>query len=404
MPFNLDQFIYALSDSVDLVGVDEIMHSKRVGCMAWHCARQMGASEAGCKRLLYLGLLHDCGVSSTVEHRNLVNELDWENSQNHCIIGAKRMSSFEPLSDFSDTVLYHHTHWQSLKTTALPEKIKQEANLIYLLDRVDYLAQNIPGPNWLLKKDDITKKIKAYRGSNFHSSLVDLFIETAQTEAFWLSLEPQLLTSFIETRKKEAEPVYIGDAQLKTIAGLFAQIVDAKSPYTAEHSIGTAALAGFLARKAGQGGPICRKIEAAGLLHDIGKLNVPDRILEKPGRLDTVEMSIMHHHSYISHQIISRIDGLEDIAQWTANHHEALDGSGYPFRRTAEDLDEASRIIAIADIFQALAQDRPYRPAQPVQKIISILSENAAKGRLDMELVGLVIDNTVECYSNAVQH
>jgi HD-GYP domain-containing protein (c-di-GMP phosphodiesterase class II) len=402
MGLNLDQFIYALSDTVDLVGVDEIMHGKRVGCMAWHCAKEMDFDETRQKRMFQLGLLHDCGVSTTVEHRNLVDELDWEKSQIHCDIGAERMKYFEPLSSFSEPILYHHTQWQTLKTLGVGKEVMQEANLIYLLDRVDYLGQTIPGPNWLSKRNAIHKKVNEFRGTYFQSELVDLFLAASKIEAFWFRLEPFLLNDFIEDQKKQKTQVYIADNEVKTISELFGQIVDAKSPFTAEHSLGTGRLASFMAATSGFGQDVCLKIEAAGLLHDLGKLQIPDRILAKTGHLDGKELNCMQHHSYISYCIINKIDGLEDIATWSVNHHEKLDGTGYPFKRKAAQLDQESRIIAIADIFQALAQDRPYRMARPLDDIISFLVVNAKKGKLDKGLVELVADNRDVCYQKAM--
>lgn len=402
MHFNLDQFIHALSDAVDLVGVDETMHGKRVGCMAWHCAQNIGMDEKGCAVMLYLGLLHDCGVSTTDEHRSLVGELDWENSGTHCEMGANRLESFEPLATFSKPVLYHHTHWQDLKSMDVEDKVKQEANLIYMLDRVDYIGQTIAGPNWLSKRQTITERVRQCRGTYFHPELVDLFCEASRKEAFWLILEPRLLKDFIDEKKEQTIYGDLPYDQVRSVAQLFAQIVDAKSPYTAEHSQGTAALAAFLAKEAGMDQKTCMSIESAGLLHDIGKLNVPDQILDKAAPLDSVEKSIMQHHSYISYQIINKIDGFEDIAGWTANHHEALDGTGYPFRKKADKLDTPSRIIAIADIFQALAQDRPYRSAQPPDKIISFLNQKARHKKLDRGLVALVSQHRVACFEKAV--
>lgn len=402
MKLDLDQFIFALSDTVDLVGVDEIQHGKRVGCMAWNCAEKLGSDTTQQKRLLKLGLLHDCGVSSTREHRKLVDELDWEDSQTHCKIGAERMKYFEPLNSFSETILHHHTHWETLKDKKMGEEIKIEANLIYLLNRVDYLGQITPGPDWISKKNIIRHEVNSFKDTYFHPELVEAFLCASENEAFWFSLDPIMLIDFMEQRKKAEDQISIPNDQLKTAAELFAQIVDAKSPFTAEHSFGVARLATHMAEQSGLDRNTCLKIEIAGLLHDLGKLQVPDRILEKPGALDGDELSCMQHHSYVSYRILKKITGFEDIALWTANHHEALDGSGYPFRRKGDELDIESRIVTVADIFQALAQNRPYRDAQPLEKILTFLQENARKGRLDNTLVEMIADTRELCYQKAM--
>ncbi len=404
MKLNLDQFIFALSDTVDLVGVDEILHSKRVGYMAYKCAQTLGYDNARQKRLLHLGLLHDCGVSSTKERRKLVNELDWENSDIHCQIGAERMEFFEPLKPFAQAIRHHHTRWDKLKDQDITEETKLEANLLYMLDRVDYLGLVTPGPNWLFKKDVVRHKINFYSGTYFHPDLVDIFLNTSESEAFWFSLDSLILMDFIEQQKKAEETIFITSDQISIVAELFARIVDAKSPFTAEHSFGVARLSKQIAEYMGLDKDTCLKIEVTGLLHDLGKLQVPDRVLENPGPLDGEDLSCMRHHSYVTFRILKKITGFEDIALWASNHHEALDGSGYPFRRKGDEIGIESRILAIADIFQALAQNRPYRQAQPLEKIITFLQTNAEKGRLDTKLVGMVTDNKEQCYQLAMEY
>lgn len=402
MELDLDQLIFALSDTVDLVGVDEIMHGKRVGCMAWHCAETLGMTQTERKRLLQIGLLHDSGVSSTREHHKLVNELDWENAQAHCRIGSDRLSCFGPLSSFAEPVLHHHTHWDVLSATGIDEMVKIEANLIYLLDRVDSLGQTTPGSGWMAKKDAIRQTIGSTAGTNFHPELVDAFLRASRTEAFWFSLDPVALTDFMERQKNLTNNIVIPVRQLKTVAEVFAQIVDAKSSYTAEHSFGVASLAAYLGEQAGLDHQTCLKVEVAGLLHDLGKLQIPDSVLEKPGPLDGSERLWIQHHSYASYRILNKINGFSDIALWAANHHEALDGSGYPFHKTGDELDTESRILTVADIFQALAQNRPYREAQPVDTIVVFLEESAQRGCLDRRLVEMVADTRELCYRKSL--
>lgn len=402
MRLDLDQFIFALSNTVDLVGVDEVLHGKRVGYMAWNCAKKLDFPASKAKRLLQLGLLHDCGVSTTKEHHKLVNELDWENSQIHCQIGSDRMKYFGPLHSFAEPILHHHTSWESLKDKQISDEIKIEANLIFLLDRVDYFGQITPGQNWIAKKKIIRDKVRSYAGTYFHPELVDTFLRTSENEAFWICLDPIMLIDFMEQQKKAEDHISVSNDQLKTVAELFAQIVDAKSPFTAEHSLGVSRLASHMAEQSGLNQETCLKIEVAGLLHDLGKLQVPDNVLEKTGPLDDDEFSCMQLHSYVSYQILKKITGFEKIALWAANHHEVLDGSGYPFHRMGDDLDIESRIVAVADIFQALAQNRPYRKARPVGEIISFLQKKAKRGKLDNNLVEMIADTREKCYQTAM--
>ena len=186
------------------------------------------------------------------------------------------------------------------------------------------------------------------------------------------------------------------------IARIFAQVVDAKSAFTYEHSIGVASLSRFIAANMGYDGHTLDKIEIAGLLHDLGKLRIPDEILENPGKLNETDTFTMHRHSFETYQVLREIRGFEDIALWAAYHHEKPNGSGYPFKRGGVDLTREARIIAVADIFQALAQDRPYRKAMPTHDICNILHNMAVNNLLDAEVVAFAVSNAVECHQHAV--
>lgn len=402
MKIDFGQMIYALSDTLDLVGIEEVQHGKRVGYMAWECANRMGLSGKSRKNLFYMGLLHDCGVSSTREHENLVTEMDWEGSGKHCEIGAKRLKKISPLETMPDVVYYHHTHWSDLRRLNLKEEIHRCANIIFLLDRTDTLIASHLNVDLLKVKDDVRNQINGYRNTYFNPELVDIFLDVSVSEAFWITLEPRHLSRFLYEREKERQPAYLSMKELKNMAVVFAQIVDAKSPYTAEHSMGVSLLAKHLAFLIGLSEETCNKIEIAGLLHDLGKLKVPDEILEKPDRLNPEDVAHMRHHSFETYVILNRIDGIEDIALWAANHHEALNGEGYPFHRRENDLSIESRIVSVADVFQAFAQDRPYRQGLSPGEILKNLKTFMGQGRLDPNLINLVEWNLHDCYQAAV--
>lgn len=401
MKIDLGQLVRALSSTVDLVGKDEIQHGKRVAFMALSCAKTMGLGQAEVASLCRLGLLHDCGVSTTKMHRHLIDELEWHDSGLHCQIGAKRMEQFSHFAPMADMILHHHDRWEVLKEMPLPEKTKLYANLIFLVDRVDALAAIYPGSNRLAGKDTICKKVFDLRGTYFNPELVDIFMEASSNEAFWITMEPIHLEAFMAREQTDLDEITIDADGLKAVASLFSQIVDAKSQYTAEHSCAVANLSRFLAHNCGLPAETCDKVEVAGLLHDLGKLQVSDMILEFEGSLNREEIAIIRHHSYVTYQILKRIRGLEDIALWAANHHEKLDGSGYPFRKKAKDLSLESRIITVADIFQALAQNRPYRSSQSQENILEFLKKGAEQGELDPELVRLVDSEKHACYALA---
>jgi HD-GYP domain-containing protein (c-di-GMP phosphodiesterase class II) len=128
-------------------------------------------------------------------------------------------------------------------------------------------------------------------------------------------------------------------------------------------------------------------------------LAIPNSILDKPGSLTKEEMSLMKSHTYYTYLIINSIGGLKQIAEWAAYHHERLDGSGYPFHCTAAELSIGARIIMIADMFTALAEDRPYRKGMSKEGIIQIIKQFSDRRLLDARIVNLLFDNFEEIFS-----
>jgi HD-GYP domain-containing protein (c-di-GMP phosphodiesterase class II) len=145
-------------------------------------------------------------------------------------------------------------------------------------------------------------------------------------------------------------------------------------------------------------------LELAGLLHDLGKLRVPDELLEKPGKLTHDEYSNVQRHSFDTYNILKNIHGFEDIALWAGQHHERINGSGYPYHLTAAQLSLEARIVAVADVFQALAQNRPYRKALEPEVIAAMLNEEMLKGKLDAEIVAMVLKNLHICWQASLAY
>ncbi|BBF87998.1 putative metal-dependent phosphohydrolase [Aquitalea magnusonii] len=388
---DLREVIHALSDALDLVGIDDVAHGKRVGIMAFHCAGVLGQPRQQAGFMFDLGLLHDIGVSSTRTHQHLVSEFDWVGSQQHCISGAKLLASFAPLAAMALPVRYHHTQWDRLQAMQeVPQHIAEQANLIYLVDRVDALAAPYyQGGELLMHTAAIRQQIAQRRGVHFAPHLVDAFLSAAQAEAFWLQLEPRGIAGVLQDMCALRQPCTASTGQLKQLATLFSCIVDAKSPFTARHSLGVAGLSRWLAEKMGLPTARCEQLEIAALLHDLGKLRVPDEILDKPGGLDPHERSLINAHSFETYQILRHIHGFEEIACWAAYHHEEPDGNGYPFHLQAASMSVEARILRVADIFQALAQDRPYRAGLSAAEVLATLQRFADQQRIDPAVLAL---------------
>ena len=146
-----------------------------------------------------------------------------------------------------------------------------------------------------------------------------------------------------------------------------------KSPYTFRHSLGVTEVAERIAWNLGLPPARRKLVYRAALLHDLGKLRVPNSILDKPGKLDDAEWAVMREHPMLSQKILERIPSFARIALIAGRHHERLDGTGYPLKLKADTLTLEDRIVAVADIYSALSEDRPYRTAMKKEQIFEIL-------------------------------
>ncbi len=400
---NLRQVTYALSDALDMVGVDALGHGKRVAYMAAECANQLAVPRERYDRLICAAILHDCGVSSTRIHQHLIQELDWSGVQAHCDRGGRLLQGCRPLADLAEPVRLHHTHWKVLEGQRLDAEDVEIANLIFLADRVDALCAQHGTENLLLARKEICNVIRGQSGHLFAPYLVDAFATVSQRESFWLTLDEREIDHYLRAWVARGATYRVDSPSLRAVADIFATVVDAKSPFTAEHSRGVAVLSRNIGAWAGLDRMTCDKLELAGLLHDLGKLRVPDEILEKAGPLDERELAVMARHSFDTYAILEPIEGLHEVALWAAMHHEKVSGEGYPFRHSGEALPLEARILAVADVFQALAQERPYRAPLPPGEIVRILGQMVDCGHLDGDMVALIAERPEESWASAMQ-
>jgi putative nucleotidyltransferase with HDIG domain len=165
-------------------------------------------------------------------------------------------------------------------------------------------------------------------------------------------------------------------ADIDLICEAFADVVDAKSSFTYRHSMGVTDAAVDIARQMGLGSERVRLVHRAALLHDLGKLRVPNSVLDKQGKLDAHEWQIVQEHPRLTREILSRISQFDELALIAGAHHEKLDGSGYPDHLPGSRLPLEARIIAVADVYGALTEDRPYRAGLPLDQVIEIMTKD----------------------------
>jgi putative nucleotidyltransferase with HDIG domain len=182
---------------------------------------------------------------------------------------------------------------------------------------------------------------------------------------------------YVSHLEPEDRPLFADEARLDQVAEAFARVIDTKSPYTALHSQGVASIAVAIGVALGAGTEDLVTLRRAGLLHDIGKLGVSNLILDKPGKLTEDEMAEMRRHTDHTLEILSRVRRFAAFADIAAAHHERLDGSGYHRGLKGAELPPLARILAVADIAEALSAERPYRKALPWDEVLRIMRRQA---------------------------
>jgi putative nucleotidyltransferase with HDIG domain len=212
-------------------------------------------------------------------------------------------------------------------------------------------------------------------GRWFDPELVRAAVSASKDNGLWADVEEA------NRRVLELEPpvetLQPGEATFENVCLAFADVIDAKTPFTYRHSREVAEAAVGTARVLGLGEAEITAVRRAALLHDIGKLGVPNDILEKPGSLTSDEWDAIRKHPYYSFQILRRIPNAGAMGEIAASHHEKLDGSGYFRGLRAEHLSLPTRIVTVANVYQALSARRPYRDALTPEEVRRTMRQEA---------------------------
>jgi response regulator RpfG family c-di-GMP phosphodiesterase len=178
----------------------------------------------------------------------------------------------------------------------------------------------------------------------------------------------------------------------KNLVITLANVIEAKDSYTDGHTRRVGTISRLLGERLGISEDRLNFLEIAGMIHDIGKVGVPESILNKPGKLTDEEFEVIKKHSVIGATIIKPLDSLKECQVPVRNHHEKLNGSGYPDGLVGDNITLETRILGVADIFDALYSDRPYRARMPLATVKEILSNDVRNGCLDEAVVGALFD------------
>jgi putative nucleotidyltransferase with HDIG domain len=433
----LSEVISALSYALDLTEGQPMGHSVRACMIGMRLAQQVGVSAADQAELYYSLLLKDAGCSSNasrlfhilnadeIRAKGDVKTTDWTRvgweslhyalthvatgmpflqrmqrlfqvaatqQQDSCTlvkIRCERGAYIARQLGFSDSVsdgIYNlDEHWNG---RGYPDGLRK--NEIPLFSRIANLSQTLDvfftarGPQAALEA------AQKRSGRWFDPDLVKAALSLANSGTLWKGLDEEDLLRKVTSLEPEYRRVTATEDSIDKICMAFAEVIDAKSPFTYRHSNGVAEAAVEIGQWFGMNPKSLKLLRRAALLHDIGKLSVSNAILEKPGKLTSEEWGSIKAHPYYTFEILKKIPGFNRLSQDAAAHHEKLDGSGYWRGWGSEQLSRFARILAVADIFDALHAKRPYRDGIPLEKVFQML-RNDAPHALDLPCVEALI-------------
>ena len=359
---------------IQIINPELQLHMQRTALIALELSLALELPRSQQQTIFCAALLHDIGVLGDKRIVTSLNDIDnIEDPHQHR--GAEMLSGLPTFAPVLPVIRHHHFN--------PAHKGNLEEHIVFFADAFERLLSS--GNITTDHHPDII--IDTFRTSHHEIDpmLCDTVCQLAQKEHFWLHLHPGHIQRMLEIIGPINE-LYIDIDGLKDICLLIAKIVDTYSSFTASHSIMVGEISCLLATYMHLPEEECKKIEIAGYLHDIGKINIPLDILEKQSELTPDELRQVREHSYMTGEILSAFSELGEIINWAANHHEKLDGSGYPLHLNQDYLQLPDRIIAIADIFTALTEDRPYRVAMRYQDALQLIENDVINGALDKDV------------------
>lgn len=373
MQINLRSLIEGLSYALDAAEKTYFSHSKHVAYLSVMIAKQMKLTAELQEDLYYAALMHDIGASNTYL------------LEDHCRIGRDIVSKLPVKKEIAQYIYYHHEFYNGTGPFQLKEdEIPLLAQIICISNTFELqfgrkvllnYETSINMKNWIHNDQEL-----------FHPEIVNALQNLIEKEYILLD---NYMYEFSDILAKRIETVgrNLDFDEVELFANAFSKIIDNRSPFTYEHSKGIANLVKTITEQLNYEQEIQNKMYIAALLHDIGKLVISNDIIDKKDKLNDEERYEINKHTYYTRWILEQIDGFEDITDYAANHHEKLNGSGYPYHKDANQLGELERIMAICDIYQALTEDRPYRMRLSKEKVWSIISNMVRKNELDGNLV-----------------
>lgn len=420
----LSEIVAALSHALDLTEGQPRGHAGRTCVLGMRLARTIGLRADECDSLYYALLLKDAGCSSSaarmseifgglddIELKRAGKLVDFskpgealrfvrEHAGTHqggiararevivaavqfaraggqivearCDRGARIVAGLGFPDAAAEAVRALDEHWDG---SGRPNRLRGDA--IPVLARIACLAQTVDVFLTAFGREAARTMVGDRSGRWFDPEVAAAFLGIGDIDPIWDEIAAADDPSTIATAVPDGAMRMATDDDLDRIATAFADVIDAKSPYTFNHSTGVATYAEAVAHELDLSEEERRNLTRAALLHDIGKLGVPNSILDKPDKLTDDEFAVIRRHPRHTEEILSRVAAFAPIAFVAGAHHERIDGRGYHRGIGEGELPRDARILAVADVFDAMHADRPYRAGMPIERIMGIMWKDA---------------------------
>lgn len=387
---NMVELIICLTNAEDLISPELANHHQQVAYLAFKIAEQLNLPIKQKRELIMAGLLHDVGALSLNDRLELI-ENEPPSVQDHAFKGARLIEGFPPFCNAADIIRYHHVSWNNGEgITVRGSQVSLLSHIIHLADRIAVLVNR--NHEIIGQITGIQNKILEQKNTTFMPELVDAFISMSVNEYIWLDIAYKPLL-YILPSIVSFDIINLDSDEIINLTKIFANIIDFRSPFTANHTAGVAKTAEKLAELAGFSENECKMMLVAGYLHDLGKLAVKNEVLEKPSKLNVEEFNEIRSHTFYTYRLLQAIKEFETINIWASLHHEKLNGKGYPFHLTGKDIPLGARIMAVADIFTAITENRPYRKGMTNEQVINVLNSMVNDQSICPFVVAILMDN-----------
>lgn len=382
------QLINLVLDTVALVYPNLSLHMRQVGYICCLMGQSLGLKQQELEALVMAGLLHDLGALNIPEH---VANLEFErvNPRIHMRISAILADRFEWFQPAAALIRYHHY----LRSD--PSNFKDigiNSTLLQILRVSDLLAEEACGKaHYFSHIQQLVSTIDRLNVGEITPDVINACLTISEIESYWFDLTHPDLAKLLNRRMAFQEEV----ASLPLLESFSVFLLDMMSLWSEPvsiHSAAVASAASFLAKGVGVSEAELTMIRIAGHLHDLGKMGVPLERLDKAAAVTTDEYNEIKIHAYLGWHLLSNLSAVPLLQACVGLHHERLDGNGYPFHRTKEDIPFLAQIISVADIYAAISEDRPYRGQAKHIQMHGILEEMKLEGH-NPQLIDLAIAN-----------